>query len=308
MKVMVTGSSGTIGTRLVQKLKEAGHNVICVDWNPNKWDEDIDLYTHNIDLRERRSVMKLPEADMVIHLAANARVYDLVVEPDLARDNFLTTYNILEWCRLNDVKKFIFASSRETYGNLNKHILKEDEARIENCESPYTASKIAGEALVHAYSQCYEIDNVILRFSNVYGMYDESDRVIPLFIKNAKEGKDLIVYGEDKLLDFTYIDDNVSGIMKCIEDFDNVKDDTYNIAQGSGNTIKELAYMIKERVNPKVKVVMKENRTGEVVKYIANIDKARAKLGYSPTTTLSDGVDKSIEWYEKNMGDYVASD
>lgn len=86
--------------------------------------------------------------------------------------------------------------------------------------------KIGGEALIHAYKQCYDIDFIILRFSNVYGKYDETDRVVPLLIKLTKEGKDLIVYGKDKVLDFTYIDDTINGMMRCIEKFEEVKNDT----------------------------------------------------------------------------------
>jgi nucleoside-diphosphate-sugar epimerase len=195
----------------------------------------------------------------------------------------------------------MFASSREVYGNSEKIKHHEDEAYVKNCESPYTASKIAGEALVHSYHECYGIGFVILRFSNVYGMYDESDRVIPLFIKNAKEGNDIIVFGKDKLLDFTYIDDTVTGIIRCIEEFDNIQDNVFNIAYGEGVSIMEVATMIRDKINQNVNVIIEENRTGEVVRYIADITKAKQILDYNPKIDIIEGVSRSIDWYSKEL-------
>jgi len=301
--ILVTGSSGTIGTRLCEKLLSKGYNVIGCDWKPNKWNQLIDELTINVDLRDQEKVLELlpKNIDLVIHLAANARVYNLVVDPNLARDNFETLFNILEYTRLNGIKKFIFSSSREVYGNTDKIIHREDEAYIKNCESPYTASKIGGEALVHSYQQCYGIDIIIYRFSNVYGMYDETDRVIPLFIKLCKEGKDLNVYGKDKLLDFTYIDDTVEGMLSSISNFDSVKNDVFNLAYGQGTSIQEVAELIRQVLDTKNHIIIGENRTGEVVRYIADISKAKGRINYNPKTTISEGVEKTIEWYEKHV-------
>ena len=301
-KFLITGSSGTIGTRLCEKLLELNYEVVGLDLRTNKWNDEINELTIIGDLRDKRVLKKLPkDVDLVIHLAANARVYDLVVNPNLAKDNFEILFNTLEFCRKNNIKKFIFASSREVYGNSKQPIHSESEAYVRNCESPYTASKVGGEALVHAYHQCYGINFIITRFSNVYGMYDDSDRVVPLFIKLARRGKDLIVYGKEKLLDFTYIDDVVSGILKCIENFNDVKNDVFNIASGKGVSIIELAQLIQKYMKSKSKIVIKESRTGEVEKFIANISKAKRELGYEPQTTISEGIKKSIRWYKERM-------
>lgn len=302
-KILVTGSSGTIGTRLCEKLLENGYEVVGVDYRPNEWNEKIQAITIDVDLRNKEDVLnKLPkDVDLIIHLAANARVYNLVVDPSLARDNFETLFNILEFARINNVKKFMFSSSREVYGNTDKTIHIEDDAYVKNCESPYTASKIGGEALVHSYQQCYGINFVMFRFSNVYGMYDNSDRLIPLFIKLCKEGKDLIVFGKKKLLDFTYIDDTITGMLLAIQKFEEIKNDVFNLASGQGASILEVAQLIKELLKTNNKIEIKENRTGEVVKYIADISKAKDKIGYDPKTTIVEGIKKSIEWYSKNL-------
>jgi nucleoside-diphosphate-sugar epimerase len=300
-KILVMGSSGTIGTRLCEKLLAKGYKVTGIDWKHNKWSQDVDKTTIIGDIRDKKTFDRVPkDFDLVIHLAANAMVYDSVVNPDLAFDNFITVYNTLEFARKSDIKKFMFASSREVYGNTEKMVLKEDEASIINCESPYAASKFGGEVLTRAYNRCYGTEFIIFRFSNVYGMYDDSNRVMPLFIRQAKQGKDLTVFGKDKMLDFTYIDDNIKGIMLCIENFDRIKNDTINIAYGQGSTILSIAELIRKKLNPKINIILKEKRTGEVVKYTADISKMR-KMGYRPEVDIIEGIGKSIEWYGKNI-------
>ena len=300
-KILVTGSSGTIGTRLCEKLLEKRYKLVCVDWKPNKWNEKINKLTIVTDLRDKEAVLKLPKnIDLVIHLAANARVYNLVVNPSLARDNFDVLFNILEYTRLNRIKRFMFASSREVYGNSNiTH--KEEEAYVKNCESPYTASKIGGEALVHSYNQCYDINFVIFRFSNIYGMYDDTDRVIPLFIRQCIEEKNLTVFGKEKILDFTYIDDAIDGLMLTIKKFDKIKNDVFNLASGQGTSILTIAQLIKELLKSNKRIILKKSRTGEVVKYIADISKAEEKIGYDPKTTIIEGIKRTIEWYKNDV-------
>ena len=301
MKILVTGSSGTIGTRLCEKLIEKGHEVIGADWQPNKWKSEINELTINIDLRDEKSLEKLPtDVDVVMHLAANARVYELVKDPTKARDNFLTTFNVLEFVRKNGIRRFVFTSSREAYGNSAAPKYSEDMVRVENCESAYTASKIGGEALTQAYRRCYRNDAIILRLSNVYGMYDDSDRVIPLFIRQAKANEQLTVFGKEKYLDFTYIDDTVEGLILTLEKFDEAKNDTYNIAYGEGITLVHLAEVIKELTGSSSKINITDNRPGEVVQYVADTSKAKAKLGYEPQISFPEGIKKTIEWYEKN--------
>lgn len=301
MKILVTGSSGTIGTRLCEILLERGFEVVGADWEPNKWNKTIDDITVKVDLRDEGVFEQLPtDVHIVVHLAANARVYELVEHPDRARDNVLTLWNTLEWCRKNNISKFIFASSRETYGNINKEILTEKDAHFMHCESPYTASKIAGEAFVESYKRCYQMDTINFRFSNVYGMYDDSVRVVPLFIRLAKQNEPMTVFGKEKCLDFTYIDDTVEGIILAIEQFDQAKNDTYNLAYGEGTTILHLAERVKELMNSESEIVTGEPRTGEVIKYVADISKAKAKLGYEPKTPFDEGIEKSVEWYAAN--------
>lgn len=301
MKILVTGSSGTIGTRLCEKLMEAGHDVVGADWKPCKWQEAVEKIRIDVDLRDAEQCKKLPtDVDAIVHLAANARVYDLVEEPNLARDNMLDTFNILEHARTSGIKRVMFASSRETYGNIhlpeNEHYT-EDKAHFMTCESPYTASKIAGEAMFEAYKRCYDVETIIVRFSNVYGMYDDSNRVVPLFFRLCKANEKMLVFGKDKCLDFTYIDDAVAGVMLCLEHWDKANGDTYNLAFGEGTTILSLAETMKELLESDSEIEVTDSRTGEVTHYIADITKAKTVLGYSPKISFSEGVRKSVNWY-----------
>ena len=297
-KVIVTGSSGMIGTRLCERLIDLGYDVTGIDVNKNKWSEKINNITIIGDLMKNDFFESLPkDYDIIVHLAANARVHNLVINPKLALDNFNILFNTLEFARRSKINRIIFASSREVYGNSNHVIHSEDEAYVKNCESPYTASKIGGEALVHSYQQCYGIGFIIVRFSNVYGMYDSSDRLVPLFISRTKNNEDLYVYGKNKVLDFTYIDDSIEGILLAIKKFDDVKNDVFNIASGNGSAITEVAREIISQMNGKNKIILKENRKGEVIKYIADIWKAKEKLGYEPKISIRDGIKKSINWY-----------
>ncbi len=299
-KILVTGSSGTVGTRLCEKLLEKGYEVQGADVVHNKWSKKVDNVTKIVNLLDGKSFGKLgKDFDMVIHLAANARVYNLVKDPSKAFENFQTLFNALEFCRKNDIKRFIFSSSREVYGNSEKMKYREDEADVRKCESPYTASKIGGEALIYAYEKCYGVDPVIVRFSNVYGMYDESDRVVPLFIRMAMEDKPITVFGKEKELDFTYIDDAIDGVLRCIERFDSVKGGVYNIASGKAITIEKVAEIILKKMKKNNRIILKDNRTGEVEKFVADTTKAEKALGHKAVTGIEEGLEKSIQWYGK---------
>lgn len=298
MRILVTGSSGTIGTRLCERLMADGHTVLGADWVPNKWQPSVQAITQIVDLRDLKQTLSMSkDVDVVVHLAANARVYELVEHPERALDNFITLFNTLEFARQNGVKKFMFASSRESYGNIKVDKYTEDMVRVSNCESPYTASKVGGEALVESYARCYGIDHVTFRFSNVYGMYDDSERVVPLFFRRSKANEALKIFGKEKCLDFTYIDDTVDGITKAIENFDKAKNDTYNLAFGEGTTIVHLAERMKELLGSSSELMVGEARTGEVTRYIADISKAKETFGYSPKTSFEEGIQKSVEWY-----------
>ncbi len=282
-------------------MSKLDYDVTGIDKKENQW---IGSLNHRIitgDLLYENSCKKLPrDIDLIIHLAAHARVYELVKNPLLALQNIVATFNVLEFARKNDIDRIIVASSRETYGNIFDNLaISEEMINIGNCESPYSASKISSEALAYAYSKVYGINFVVTRFSNVYGMYDDSDRVIPLWIKQTLSNRDLIVYGKDKVLDFTYIDDAIGGILKIVEKFGIVKGNVFNIAFGKGTEIVKIAQEIVTLLNGESKIIIKENRPGEVCRFEADITKARKLLDYEPKINIEEGLMRTVQWYKR---------
>jgi len=306
-RILVTGSSGMIGTAFCEELQEKQISFLGIDKKRNRWNPHIDANTTLKDLTEELQNFGVADYDTIVHLAANARVYDLVESPDMARDNILMTYNMLEFARQNCVKRFVFASSREVYGNTVEIIRKEEEVDLRGCESPYTASKMASEALIYAYTRCYGIDFIVIRFSNVYGRYDYNDRVVPLFIAGVLRGKPLNVYGQTKVLDFTYIDDAVDGLWQAVDRFESAKGQAYNIASGEGTFIEELAGMIISSICSSVsKIKIGKSRTGEIFRFVADINKAKIMLGYEPKYSIEEGIIETIEWYRSRVEEYLS--
>ena len=298
IKILLTGSSGTIGTALFEKLSPF-HQVTGVDIKQNSWNQCLNDNTVNIDLKDAKNLSCLPpDSNLIIHFAANARVYELVENPDLAMDNMTMTYNILEYMRKNSIKNIIFASSREAYGNIMKdRAISEEMVRLGNCESPYAATKMAAEAMIHAYNKAYDIDFVILRFSNVYGRYDDSDRVIPIWIRELLKSKDITVFGREKSLDFTYIDDTIDGIVKVINNFELVRGSTLNIACGHEVALTRVAEKLNELLGTDSDMKVMESRRGEVRRFKAVISRARKLLGYEPKVDIEEGLKRTVEWY-----------
>ena len=208
---------------------------------------------------------------------------------------------MLEYCRANRIP-IVFSSSREVYGDIRRYITNEEQSDFHFTESPYSASKIAGEALIYSYARCYAIPYIVFRFSNVYGRYDTDiermERVIPLFIKKIQSNEPITVYGKDKTLDFTYIDDCVSGIILGLEKLHSgaIKNQTINLAYGEGHTLIKLTDFIAKELGEKPMVTVEPSRIGEVTHYVANISKARSLLGYEPKVPLDEGIHRAISW------------
>lgn len=303
MNVLITGSSGLIGTNVALSLLARGDDVSGVDLRPNAWTDRI--ATSLVDLTRGASDAMFPGSlDAVFHCAANAKVFELVQNPQRAMDNITMAFHVLDFCRRRGVP-LVFASSREVYGDIHRHVTEEAAADFVVAESPYSASKIAGEALVYSYAQCYGLPYLVFRFSNVYGRYDNDlermERVVPLFIRRIADDQPIVVYGRHKVLDFTHIDDCVTGIVAGIDALTagRVRNETINLATGRGYTLEDLVNMIGMAVARNPRVTYEPSRAGEVTRYVADIAKARHLLGYDPQTLLSAGLLKSIDWHRR---------
>ncbi len=299
--VLVSGSSGVIGTALCERLLEKQIDFCGLDLVPNRWNQTVNKKTIQVDLRNPKEFEKIPAADFFVHLAANPYVFPSVQNPQLAFDNVVMLLNALEFCRMRTIKRFLFASSREVYGNTEKKVLGEGDFRLENVESPYSASKVAGEAFVRAYQKCFGIDFEIMRFSNVYGRYDISDRLIPLLIRQNRGNKDCIVFGEEKALSFTYLDDAVEGILRGIAHFEKAKNKSYNIGFPKATRIMDIAKLLQKKMGARNRIVLEKTRVGEVEKFCPDISLAQKMLGFKPLVPIEEGLEKALPWYDKNM-------
>jgi UDP-glucuronate 4-epimerase len=314
--ILITGSSGQIGTNLALRLQDAGHSVFGIDKRLNTWTDRVttllqDLAAPYRDFAGGIGGVPYPRPDIVVHLAANAKVHELVQQPHRAMENIALTFNILEYCRHNQIP-IIFSSSREVYGDIHRYITEEQQADFSFTESPYSASKVAGEALIYSYARCYDLRYLVFRFSNVYGRYDNDiermERVIPLFIRMMRQGLPVIVYGQEKTLDFTYIDDCVDGIVAGIERLTagRVVDQTINLAYGQGNTLVHMAELIAQALDVPARIqVEPAKRVGEVTRYIADISRAVELLEYQPRVALDEGIRRAVAWAAEWEAQYV---
>lgn len=305
--VVISGSSGQIGTNLGVALCAKGNRVTGVDRRPNTW---LNVFpTLLIDLRMHHefvfeALRSLGPIDGIVHLAANAKVHELVQYPERAMDNIAMAFNVFDAARRLGVP-VVFGSSREVYGDIQHHLTHEQLADFAVAESPYSASKIAGEALLYSYGRCYGMRHLVFRFSNVYGRYDNDlermERVIPLFIRRILDGEPITLYGSQKMLDFTYVDDCVRGIVAGIEALldGRVNGEVVNLAAGKGQTLLDLVRFIEQATGCRASMRARPVRHGEITRYVADLSKARALLNYQPKTYLEEGIRRSLDWWRE---------
>jgi UDP-glucose 4-epimerase len=312
MRILITGSSGQIGTNLALRLIGDGHEVFGVDKRPNPWVGDAfptllqDLAGHYAPFVGGINGVEYPEVDLVVHLAAHAKVHQLVRQPHRALENTIMTFNVLEFARGMNLP-LVHSSTREVYGDVHRfEEYAEEAADFAYTESPYSASKIASEAFIYTYARCYGLNYLVFRFSNVYGRYDSDlwrmDRVLPLWMHDLSRGEPITIFGGDqKVLDFTYIDDCVDGIARGVYALANgtAANETINLAFGQGNTLVRAAELIAQELGVEPAVTIAPSLLGEVTHYVADVRKAHDVLGWSPTTSLEEGIPKAVAWFKE---------
>jgi UDP-glucose 4-epimerase len=294
-EVLVTGASGFIGTALGERLLDAGVGVAGVDVEPNRFSEAVDDVTEQLDIQDGLDSLSA-SPDAVVHLAATSRVGETVDRPARAVENVSRTRAVLDLCRSADAR-LVLASSREVYGRSDTLAPAEEAVSLDDCANPYGASKLADEALCTAYERCYGVDAVRLRFSNVYGRYDANPRVVPTFVALGTAGEELTVFGDEKILDFVHVDDAVDAVVETLATGEAVGGEAFNVGSSRGTPLVELARRVVETVPECPGYTVGDGRTGEVDRFVADVEKARRALGYEPTVSLADGLGRTVEWY-----------
>ncbi|MDQ6765693.1 MAG: SDR family NAD(P)-dependent oxidoreductase [Verrucomicrobiota bacterium] len=310
MRILVTGGAGFIGSHLVEKLLDAGHEVSILDDFNDFYDPAIkhaniarvaeQIRVHQIDLRNSAAVKELfrrERFDTIAHLAARAGVRPSITHPQLYFDTNVTgTLHLLEAARLTDVRRFIFASSSSVYG-LAKTVPFSEELHLTQTISPYAATKIAGEFLCSTYSHLYQMRVVALRFFTVYGARQRPDLAIHQFTKRIFAGEPIDQFGDGSTRrDYTYIDDIIQGVMAAFE-YDGPLFDIFNLGESETIELRELIVAIEHSLGRNAEINRLPEQPGDVPITCADISKARRLLGYNPTTPLREGLPKFVDWF-----------
>ncbi|MBD3208589.1 MAG: NAD-dependent epimerase/dehydratase family protein [Candidatus Nealsonbacteria bacterium] len=290
MKILITGSSGFIGLNLIKFLKQKGIETVSYDIRENPLDDVRDF---------QRLRNKMESVDGVVHLAAVSRVKIAYQNPLQCIDvNVGGTTNVLEAAReMGNRPWVIFGSSREVFGEPKDLPVTEESPR--SLINVYGVAKIAGEDLCKMFSKNYNLKTRVLRFSNSYtDKNDQLDRVVPKFILQASRNEDLVINGtgEEMVFDFTYIDDTINGIWGCIQDTQkrDVNFDDFILSNGQPNSLKRLAEIAIKETNSKSEIKYAESRSYDVERFYADPKKAKEILGFSPSTSLEEGIKLSI--------------
>ena len=333
MKILVTGVAGFIGFHLVEKLVKEGHDIIGID-NINdyypmtlKFDRLNELgiapefirYNHKaksekynnfsfyriniVDEFHLLELFRKYKFDYVVHLAAQAGVRYSLDNPKAYIDSNVTGFmNILEACRHYPVKHLVYASSSSVYG-LNKEQPFSTEHRVDEPVSLYAATKRSNELMAHSYSHLYNIPTTGLRFFTVYGPWGRPDMAPMLFAKAMMEDKNIKVFNNGNLeRDFTYVGDIVEGVTQVMNSIpNNIKSGLpykiYNIGNSSPIKLMDFISELETAFNKEVKKGYLPMQDGDVVSTYANIENLKNEVGYSPSTTLKEGIVKFADWY-----------
>lgn len=306
-KILVTGGCGFVGTNLVNKLLQDGHQVIVIDdlssgYKQNLHDNAIFV---NGSIEDDDALFKCfnYKPEYLVHLAALFANQNSVDHP--SRDLFVNgfgTIKILEWARNSRVKKVIYSSSSCVYGNKSMMIESDKDLRP---DTPYAITKLLGENYAKFWSTYHKLDVVSVRLFNVYGPGDFPGvyrSVVPNFIKLALLGKPLTITGSgQETRDFCYIDDTVNGICKVLFN-KTTPGDIFNIATGKKTSILEIANTINNYCNNSTKILFKKLRDWDVViNRQANIDKISTQLGFTPSIGIDLGIKKTCDWLKQNI-------
>ena len=330
-KVLVTGGAGFIGSNLVHylienklsevinidKLTYAGNleSLFSIGKNPLYSFERIDI----CDISAVHKVFEKYQPDLVMHLAAESHVDRSIDGPsEFLNTNIMGTYNLLEnsrnyWEKLDPerqkVFRFLHISTDEVFGSLGKEGIF-SETTAYDPRSPYSASKASSDHLVRAWHHTYGLPTLITNCSNNYGPYQFPEKLIPVIILNALQGKPIPVYGKgENIRDWLFVEDHVRALWQVINQ--GLPGETYciggNNEQKNIDVVNLICNLLNEmNENPKVAdhkslITFVKDRPGHDLRYAIDPAKIKQKLGWTPATTFESGFRKTVKWYLDNL-------
>lgn len=311
--VLVTGAAGFIGSHLVERLLARGDTVIGVDnFDPfyaralKERNLEASLANgrftfHEADCADpaQMSAVVAPSIDAIVHLAAKAGVRPSIADPlGYTRANVVATQVMLEAARLNNVGRFIFGSSSSVYGNNEKVPFAETDP-VDMPISPYAATKRACEVLGHTYHHLHGMGFLALRFFTVYGPRQRPDLAIRKFAELMLRGEPIPFYGDGSTeRDYTWIDDILQGVIAAIDRSRSVPGEfaIINLGESRTTSLQSLVTLIANALGAQPELHKLPMQPGDVNRTFADISRARALLGYRPTTPVEDGIPRFAEW------------
>lgn len=298
-QVFITGGAGFVGVNLVRRLLAAGYAVTVFDnFSVGRHEDLAGLPLRIIEgdiLDAPALAAHVPGHQAIVHLAAQTGVPGSVANP--RRDcevNVTGTLNLLEAARAAEVSRFVFASSNAPLGRQTPPAT-EDKAPLP--VSPYGASKLAGEGYCLAYHGTWELGTVILRFANLYGPYSaQKNSVVARFCKDLLAGRQLQIHGDGgQTRDFIFIDDLTAAIQLALETA--LCGEVFQIATGVETTVYALAEKLGQLSGQGAELSYTAARQGDVRQNYSAVDKAYRLLGWSPQTSLDEGLAKTWAWF-----------
>ena len=310
MKILVTGAAGFIGSHLTEALLKQGHAVLAIDaLLPNLYPEkqkrknwellgELENSPERLilDLREPIQTSVIEDCDYIFHLAAMPGLSLSWEQTKLYIDcNLLATANLLKACNLDHLKKFFYISTSSVYGRS----ITGDESSALSPISPYGVTKLAAEAMVTAYSDATGMPFSIFRPFSVYGPRQRSDMGFNIFIKKLMNKEEIAIFGDgSQSRTNTYVSDLVEGLISGI---DNAKaGEVYNLSGREQYSVLDVIKLLSQILDIQPKLLFQNERLGDQKETKTSLSKAENELGYFPSTTLKEGLERQIEWQIAN--------
>jgi len=297
MKSIVTGGSGFIGSHIVDKLIELGHEVIVID-NESAIVHDHFYYNekavyHKIDIADYTGIRPLFEGvDYVFHLAAESRIQPTIDNPLLCfNTNIYGTGVVLQCAREAKCKKVIFSSTSSAYGLANQPPL--EETMREDCLNPYSVAKVAGEKMCKMYNDLFGLKTIVFRYFNVYGPREPLKGpyapVVGLFLRQKRNGEALTIVGDGlQSRDFTHVDDVVEANIRAMNYEGVFHGGIFNVGSGRNHSVIKLARMISDVVR------FIPERRGEARQTLAKMNKMYIEFNWRPNKSIEDYIQEQL--------------
>ena len=316
MRYLVTGGAGFIGSNTVDELVRRGHGVVVLDDLSSGKEENLADVRGKItfikgSITDLEMVQKaMLQADYVIHLAARTSVPRSVKDPiDTNRINVDGTLNVLVAARDNKVKRIVFAASSSAYGDTPT--LPKSEGMQPIPISPYGVSKYVGELYAQTFGRCYGLENVCLRYFNIFGPRQDPDSpysgVLSRFATAFLDSTPPVVFGDGaQTRDFTYVDNAVAANILASE-APTASGRTFNIGTGHSVSLNQVLEMLQKISGKTLEAKYEAARDGDIRDSLADIRLAQESLGYEPSVHFEEGLQRTFAWYQAQHAKNVAS-